>query len=92
MGMPPVMDTFVFPLEGDESRLDLRSEISRPVDDCGGLGGDAVRDCTTDEAFDDGIGSCRVSGLSCRARALAITGSFRGLGRAAMYSSSSFLT
>jgi len=85
------MDTLVFPLDGDESRLGLRSEISLPAGDGVGFG-DAVRDCTTDEAFDDGTGSCRVSGLSCRARALAIANSFRGLGRAAIYSCSSFLT
>jgi hypothetical protein len=81
------MDTLDFPLDGDESRLGLRSEINLPAGDGGGFG-DAVRD----EAFDDGIGSCRVSGLSCKARALAIAGPFRDLGRAAMYSSSSFLT
>jgi hypothetical protein len=85
-----MMDTFVFPLDGDESRLGLRSEISLPTGDGAGFG-DAVRDCTTDEEFDDGTGSCRVSGLSCRARALAMADSFRDLGLAAMYSSSSFL-
>lgn len=67
MGVPPVIETLVFPFEGEESRLGRMSWISLPETD-GGLG-DAVRDGADEDAFELGVGSRRASGCSRSAKA-----------------------
>jgi len=81
MGVPPVMVTLVFDLDGDDEREDgLESDIRRPAAEGGSLGVD-VLDGTFELDPEPATGVTINSGFCCKAREFArgACASFRGL-------------